>query len=464
MSIVTKTKTIILCFIISLIFSTSQSLVYAKLFKTIDKKATVYNTDEKLNYINFKWWEGFDDPYLKEYLYRGVLNNHDAKKASWKSEEYRQFTKTTFAKELPMLSVTSSYLGINTPNFNGNTETSENTFILPFFMKYEADLLLKNRDKTKSSQKSFLSTKYEEKGVYITLTSNIASTYINIIKLDKNIEIFNKLMCAQCEIYSREKNKFNRGVISASELNNIKKELDNISNNLNEQIKQREKLLNQLAVLIGDCPENNKGYQRSSFDHFDYNKEIPKCICSDKTFSRPDIMASEELLAKYKIDIRIAKKEFFPSFNIIGVYSFNTAGPGNFFSWEASSAAIIAAATQDIFKGGMKIANLRMIKAKYEQAFETYKQTELIALQEVNDSLIAIKEDTLIDKQTQDKLTTTKDNNRRNINRYKSGVISKIELLDSEKNVLLAEQETTNSKTARLINYISLYKSVGGNL
>src|SRR5699024_10802635 len=98
-------------------------------------------------------------------------------------------------------------------------------------------------------------------------------------------------------------------------------------------------------------------------------------VSSDIIFARPDVKAAEANLEKAQIDVRVAKKEFFPRFNIVGVWAFNTVAPGSFFSWESSLAAILAGASQDIFKGGMKVARLKMQKAKYEELFEDYNQT-----------------------------------------------------------------------------------------
>lgn len=84
-------------------------------------------------------------------------------------------------------------------------------------------------------------------------------------------------------------------------------------------------------------------------------------------------MAAEAKLEAAKIDIKVARKEFLPSFNITGIWTFNTLASGTFFSWESSLAALLAGATQDIFKGGIKKANLKMKKAKYEELFEFAK-------------------------------------------------------------------------------------------
>ena len=123
------------------------------------------------------------------------------------------------------------------------------------------------------------------------------------------------------------------------------------------------------------------------------NLSIPFEISSDKIFARPDVQSALYKLQSAKIDITVAKKDFFPTFNITGFYVFNTLGPGNFFSWRSTFAALIAGAAQDIFTGGKKIANLRLKKARYDELFENFLQTDLNAIKEVNDALYQTRHD-----------------------------------------------------------------------
>ena len=137
---------------------------------------------------------------------------------------------------------------------------------------------------------------------------------------------------------------------------------------------------------------------KENLDEFEYIGSIPEIINSDLIYERPDIKEIEEKLKSAKIDIRVAKKEFLPSFNITGFLAFDTAGGGNFFSWDSSFAYLVAGLTQDILKGGEKIANLRIKKARFMELLEEYKQKDLNAIKEINNSLNLIKQDKLIEK------------------------------------------------------------------
>lgn len=170
------------------------------------------------------------------------------------------------------------------------------------------------------------------------------------------------------------------------------------------------------------------------------------------------------MLEKAKIDIRVARKEFLPRFNITGLWIFNTIAPGTFFSWESSLAAILAGASQDIFTGGRKIANLKIQKAKYEELFEKYRQTDLEAVKEVNTALCLIKHNTTVDKNTLAKVQYEYKNLENSRKKYARGTISAPEYLNDLSKFIDVQKEAIQTKNQRLVNYFTLYKAVGGKL
>lgn len=425
-------------------------------------KLAPINTAEKIKYVNIGWWDNFSDPMLKDYIIKAIENNHDAKKASWQVEEYKQNVKLQFSQELPSLSVGGNYIGNHLPDTIKATKSA--IFAVPFIASYEADIFLKNHDKTKSSKKAYEVSKFQEKSIYISLAADVATTYINLIKFDKQIQIQQIILKTKEEELQREEQRYKRGVTSIPKVNEYKKQYQKAKSDLEETTKARDKTLNQLAVLIGESPENACLLKRGSWDKFNYKAQIPDCISSDTVFSRPDIMAAESNLEKAQIDVKVARKEFLPRINVFGLYSFTNIGSSGFGTWDSTVAAIVAGATLDLFKGGYKIANLKRYKAKYEQMFENYIQTDLNALREVNDSLIIIKENTKIDENTTKNLAIQEDTYKRAQGSYMSGTISYTDLLKEQEQLLDMKNNQINSKTNKLVDYITLYKAVGGKL
>ena len=137
--------------------------------------------------LNIDFFKNFNDENLNCYIQQALDNNHDLKKAGHVVEQYRQQTKYSLGKELPSLSVSANYLGIKVPELD-NFQLKDNAFILPFMASYEADFLLKNRDKTKAVKKSYEAAQFREKSVYLALLTDVATVYTNILQYDDLIE------------------------------------------------------------------------------------------------------------------------------------------------------------------------------------------------------------------------------------------------------------------------------------
>ena len=418
-----------------------------------------------VNNLNLEFFSRFNDVYLQKYINEAIENNHSAKQATARVEEYRQGVKSQFANELPTFSVSANYLGLNFPDINpAVSNINKNNFVLPFVASYEADLLLKNRDKTKSAKKTYEMSKFDEQTVYLALVSDVATVYTNILEYDKLISEQEEIVKNNSQILNDTNKKFARGIINETELNKAKNNIESSKIVLENLKKQREVLLMNFAVLIGRGANESNGIKRGSIDNFEYKNIIPTEIESDIIFSRPDVKRAEASLEKAKIDIRIARKEFLPRFNITGVWAFNTLASGSFFSWESSLASLLAGATQDIFTGGRKVANLRFQKAKYEELFEQYKQVDLNAVKEVNTSLCIIKHDKEIENKTGVNVNLAKKDLQNASKMLNRGVISRTQYLNSKNLYISKDMDLTKAKTQKIVNYYTLYKAVGGKL
>ena len=413
--------------------------------------------------LNTEFFSRFNDECLVYYINKAIENNHSTKQASYRVEQYRQQVKYSLGKELPSFSVSANYLGIKVPKLD-NFSLKKSAFVLPFMVNYEPDFLLKNCDKTRSEKKALEAQQYEEKAVYIALLSDVATVYTNILQYDELIKLARENVDIYTKLLSSDSKKYERGVINSTQFNTSTKNLETAKNTLEDLTKQQEMLLMQLAVLTGTSPSDFQNLQRGNIDNFEYSGTIPEEVCSDVIFSRPDVMKAEAQLEKAKIDVRVARKDFLPSFNITGFWIFNTIAPGSFFSWDSSLASLLAGASQDIFMGGRKIAALKLQKAKFEELCENYRQTDLEAVKEVNTALCFVKHDTQADKNTINKLNYEYKNLNSAKRKLQHGTISDPEYLNNLANFISIQNEYVNTKTQRLVNYYTLYKAVGGQL
>ncbi len=456
-----KTKLITTALIFSISFMNISPLFAfaAKTAKT-DKKVTQQNALKAnvVSYINMDWWNVYNDEYLSDYIMKALDKNQDLKIASLNVEEARQNVKIGLSNELPSLSVGVSPLLYKMPGVSN----TDGLFSVPLIASYEADIFLKNHDKTKSSKKLYEATQLKEKATYIAVISSVGATYYNLVKIDKLIDIQEQIINDRKQIFDLMKQSNKEGIVSTSDLVKAEKAYVASTSDLIELKKAREIMLNSLAVLTGDSPENSHGFKRINYDKLVYTRNIPESIPSSIIENRPDYLAAEKMVEKAGIDVRVAKKEFLPTINIIGLLGFNAGGSYSAMNWKNSLALLAGSAMLPIFTGGKRIANLKIMKTRYEQVLQNYYKTNLTAIQEVNDSLSNVKLDnekfeknlkTLQMEQKDFKYTEAK---------YNQGTISYLDLLQHKENLLDMQKMVVSSKTNCLISQISLYKAVAG--
>ncbi|MDD3594237.1 MAG: TolC family protein [Candidatus Gastranaerophilales bacterium] len=441
-----------------LVFNLTPAFAFFKSNNTAQNKI---EPAKKLEYVNAGFFEEFQDEYLSGYIIKAVNANHNARQASYKTMEYRENIKVALGAQLPALSVGVDYLGLKIPDEGPASLFKKNNLIMPFNASWELDLLLKNNDKRLSTKKVYEASVEEEKAIYIALAADVASAYFNILNLDKQIQINQCIIKNQKEIYERNKRMLKQGVISQTELNKQKQSLDNLTVSTDELLKQRAMLLNQLRLLIGENPDYE--VKRSCIDKISLKNNPPSSISSDVIYARPDVLAAEKQLESAGINVKVARKELLPTFKITGVMAFSSMY-GNFFSWDGAIAALLAGATQELFAGGRRLANLRIKKLQYEQLFENYKQVDLNAAKEVNDALLISKYDYNIYEKTFNNNCLEAGNFEMTKNKYSRGTINTIELLNRQNDLFALNKELASKKTDNLVDLITLYKAVGGQL
>ncbi len=438
---------------------TEKSSASPKQFKSMvsKNKKTQKSDDYKFDYVNMNWWSNFNDDLLNGYIEKAILNNYDLKMATINVEEYYQNVKLQFANELP-----SAVAGFGPGFFKapGMTNTSS-AFGLPVIVQYEADIFLKNHNKTKAVKKLYEGSKLDERAAYISVASAVGSTYFNIVNLDKMISLQEEIVKIRQDIYNLMLARNKEGLTSTADTIKANKALVAGQTDLIELKKNREKILHQMCVLIGESPENASSIKRNSLDKMNYQLAIPTQIPSEIITQRPDYMRAELMVEKAGIDVKVAKKEFLPSINILGGALFNASDLGSLFTTKNMLLGVGGGLMTPLFQGGSLIANLKLKKATYERILQDYYKTNLTAIQEVNDSLVASRLDKDKMAQTIKQYNLEKSDYKYNEKKYNQGTISKLDLIQYQENLLTIEKLVAQQKVECMTDAISLYKATG---
>lgn len=421
-------------------------------------------TDSGLEHMNMDWWKNFNDEYLIQNLLKVYENNYDLKNAALKIQANEQVAKMQFAQELPFVTFSADisrdlkaarqqFGEMQIPTY------SQNNFYFPITAGYEIDIWGKNRLKTKSKKQQLEMAKQAQRATYISLTSNFVSDYFNLIKTDKLLEIQKELVETQKEVLSMTKSKFEIGLAPVTEVLYQDKILSTLKEEENNYIKAQEVLTNNLKVYLADFNDNVK---RTPFEKVVVLENIPQKIDTEIIEKRPDYLQEEANIKRIGFDVKVAKKEFLPSFTILGqiglnAYTLSTLckSPSQFFT-----AGILP--SFDLFSGGKKLAMLKMQKYRYEEALNNYQKIYLNAANEINSSLVDYKTTNKNYIESQDKFSKECKiyylaKEKRNI-----GSSNNLNVLNEKEIYLSTQKELVVNKINTILSMISLYKATGG--
>ena len=436
--------------------------LYKKVKAKKDLPYKKYKVANKYDYINMPWWEEFNDPYLTAYIDRAMEHNYDLQIATLTVEEYFQGVKLQMSNELPKVEAGFGYgvAGIPPMMKNPNRDTVHGMG-LPIIASYEADIFLKNHDKTTSHKKAFQASVSDERAAYISIVSAVGTVYFNIVRLDKAIALQEDIVALRKEIFELMELSHDNGITSTSDLMKANKSYIHGQTELIDLQRQRRVLLNQLAVLVGDSPENIDSYKRIPYDEISYRYNLPDEISSDVIIQRPDYIKAEALVKKAGIDVRVAKKEFLPTISIDGLGLFNATHLGSLFTTKNAIWAVAGNAMLPIFTGGARIANLKINKVRLEKALRNYQKTNLTAIQEVNDALYTARLDNKKLEQNKEHLKLETEDFGLTEVRFEQGVISKLDWCQMKENLLTIQKLVASNTLDCMIDEINLYKATG---
>lgn len=419
--------------------------------------------NDYFNYINYDWWYSFNDNNLQKYILKGLLNNNDLKILNLKVKEYKDFVKYTFGEELPTVTTSLQYTNVSDIPFN-NSKIKGEGLMLPLNVNYELDLFGKKRLKTKSAKKQLEIYNYQLQSSYISFVSNLSTLYFNIVRYNKIISLYDELISIKDKILRDEIITYNNGLNRKVNINQAEQDIRKIKTERINILKNRDALLTQFAVMLGETPTKAKEIKITDFNKINFTGKIGAPISSNIIFIRPDVLIAEQKLEKAKIDIKVARREFLPTFNISGSLIFNDMASGGFFSSANTIKSLMAGVSQPLFLGGKLRFNLKMKQTQYEGLLEEYKKTSLQAVKEVNDSLVNMIYGESISALNYKNLMLEVNNYNDYKMQYKNGLISYTDLLKAKQNLIISKINVVNSKIENYIDYISLYKATAGKI
>jgi len=414
------------------------------------------------------WWGIFQDPALHELLSTAVVANRDVQVAVARVLESRAQLGVARAAQFPQVNAGASYQytrpnSENSPFLNGSRGRSPFTgddFETSVDLAFELDLWGRLRRATEAARAELLAREENRRAVLITLVSDVARTYFDLLELDQELEIARRTLQTREESLQLQRRRFQQGLSTQLDVDRADAEAAVAAAtvpDLERRIAQNE---NALSVLLGRNP--GPIARGTPLDGQRLPPEVPAGLPSALLERRPDIRQAEQTLVSANARIGVAKAEYFPKITLTGVLGVESVSLSDLFTGGSRFWSIGPAMTVPLFTAGRIKNTVKGFEARQQQAALQYLQTIQQAFREVEDALVSHRKVRDIRAERERRVTA----NRRALSmvtlRYDRGLSTQLEVLDIQRELFSAELEFASATRDQLTAVVQLYRALGG--
>ena len=413
-----------------------------------------------------EWWGVFRDDDLSVLEKQALDANQTIKVAAARLEQARASAAVQIATQFPTLAtspgVQRQRLSGNRPansNFPVKSPVSQTNVVLPFAAGYEVDLFGRRRRNIEAAQASYQASAADLENVWLVIAAELAGDYFTLRQIDTELGILNRtvetLQKALQLVDSRHKGGLASGLDVAQE--------ETLLNATRTQAillqQQRKQFEDAIAVLVGKpAPDFHIARKELNAEPPALDAGLP----SDLLERRPDVAEAERQMAVANAQIGIARAAYYPSLNLFGTGGWQAADIAKLMNVQSTFWAVGANVAESIFSGGSRRAQVQFAKAGYDASVASYRETVLNAFREVQDDVTGLS---VLDQAKQSQQQAV-DAARRTLdiasNRYAGGLVSYLDVVNAQQNLLNNEQELAVIQGQKLVTSVLLIKALGG--
>jgi NodT family efflux transporter outer membrane factor (OMF) lipoprotein len=327
-------------------------------------------------------------------------------------------------------------------------------------VSYALDAFGGNRRELESLKALVDYQSYQFEGARLSLTANVVTTAIREAQIRAQIKATQEVLAAEQKQVTLIEKQFELGAVARLVLTSQRTQVEQTRALLPPLERDLAKTRHQLAVLAGRLP-SEANLPEFDLDTITLPQELPVSIPSSLTRQRPDVQAAEALLHEASALVGVATANEYPKINLTGSIGDQSLRVGSLFAgpvvWSVGAGLL-----QPLFHGGELEARRRASIAAYEQADAQYRQTVLLAFQNVADALRALEADARTLKAQSDATTFARESLDLTQKQYQLGGTGIIALLIAQQQFQLERLNLVTAQSARYADSAALFQALGG--
>jgi len=415
------------------------------------------------------WWTLYGDPALDRLVEEALINNQDLVLATARVDEARALARVVDSLQFPAVDATfqrdrsrsSARSAIPLPP---SVPLERNDYRAQLNVSYEVDLWGRLRSASNAARASLLASAAARETVRITLATEVVRAYYALIALDAQVAATSRSLKLRSDGLDLQKVRHTAGLINDFTLRQLEAEVAAARAQLPALEANRTAQELALAVLLGRSP---RAIMEGAVARRDEQGEpsvpvVPEGLPSDLLLRRPDVAQAEQILIASNARISEARASLFPRIGLSGYLGSESAALTDLFTSPARIWSLAFGLAQPIFQGGRLFAEVEAVEARERQAIAQYQKTLQEAFREVRQALnTQVKAREVFDAESARTVALT-DALRLARVRYVNGLLSQLEVLDSERNLLQAELNRSDALRIQRAAVADLVKALGG--
>ncbi|MFN4174073.1 MAG: TolC family protein [Parachlamydiaceae bacterium] len=406
--------------------------------------------------VEQEWWSHFGDETLDAIIQIALANNKTLGIAKTRIEEAYAARMLAISYILPQITVPADTSKGNQGFFTSGVPLAFRNAALQ--ATWEIDLFGKNQERVFAADAILQSEVIARQAVIVSLLAELGRNYFDMRNFERQIAITQENLASQQKTLDLTKEQLKGGLSSNFDVQRAAAQVSVTAARLPELIIGYELSLNRLNVLLGAVPGQYDDLLKREQALKPIDPQILIAAPATVLGTRPDVRAAERRFAAAISENEAAKREWFPSINLLGFYGvqnmtlFNTAPTWN----------VQADLVQPIINFGRIESDILATDARKEREFLTFQETVLEALADMEDALTNY----IFETKRNLSLTNAAEENRQAKalanEQYENGYTPLLDVLVVQRNVLETESVKAASDLKLRKDLVNIYTAAGG--
>lgn len=425
-----------------------------------------YQDEYDIKPVDAQWWKQFHDPQLTQLIQLAVKNNYDLKAAEANLRQSRALFLDAGLNLLPHVNAHGNYTAIrrsfdalNRRNF---VPRDLNLYTLGFDSWWELDIWGRIRRNVQATEAQIESAEADRRYLTLSVISELARNYFELRGHQNQMAVEQRNAANQKATWDLTLARQEAGIGTDFDTQRAKAQYDTTLALIPPMDSLIHEDIHRISVLTGQIPS-------ALLKTLLVPAPIPLAPAvihlskpSDLLRRRPDIRAVERNLASATARVGVAIADLFPRVTFVGSFNLESNSLTGLATPGTGAYNIGPRITWPAFELGQVYARIKAAEAQADVMLAEYQQVVLNALEETENALVLY--DRLRDRQAL--LKTAAEASTRAFEvanvRFEEGVMDFLNLLDTERRLLLDQREYAQSQTATAASLISIYKALGG--